>query len=200
MDATAGIIRSFIALNIPVELHETIGRIQDRLRYFPGASAIRWTRTKHLHITLHFLGDIDAAQVPVLIEAAREICAQEPALNLTLTGAGCFPSYEKPSVVWLGVAGDTDRLVEIRRRFLERAGPTLGEFEIHPFVPHLTLGRVKNGCYKTARIFGTALKSVESKIGVVGKWQARCIQFMRSELTTAGSVYTELGRIELTQP
>lgn len=199
MDATTGIIRSFIALNIPDELHEAIGRIQDKLRYFPGASAIRWTRSKHLHVTLHFLGDIDAAHVPELIAAAREICAQESALNLTLTGAGCFPSFEKPSVVWFGVAGETDRLIEIRRRFLERAGPTLGEFEIHPFVPHLTLGRVKNGCYKLARIFGSALKSAESKIGVVGQWQAGSIQFMRSELTTAGSEYTELARIELNQ-
>ena len=119
-------VRAFIALNIPPEMHPGIERVQSRLRYLAGASAIRWTRPEQFHLTLEFLGDIDAQCIEDVLAATRRACANDAPLKLELTGAGCFPSFEKPSVAWLGVSGEIARLAALQQRIRDGVATSKG--------------------------------------------------------------------------
>jgi 2'-5' RNA ligase len=114
-------------------------------------------------------------------------------LNLSFEGTGCFPSWAKPSVVWLGLAGDTTRLCELQNQIRGACRA----FEANPdgklFVPHLTIGRVKNGAYKTARLFGAALTGEAKKISIGADWKVDEAALMRSELESAGARHTRLA-------
>lgn len=191
--------RLFIALAIPDDLHAAVERVQSRLRYLSGASAIRWTRRGQLHLTLEFLGNVKTALIPGAIAALQNACAGEAPLKLALQNAGCFPSFSKPSVVWLDVTGEIKRLAEIQSRVRETARAFGDRLDPRAFSPHLTIGRVKNGCYKTARVFGKALEVESKKLGALGDWSAGRIHLIRSELTSDGAVYTELGHAELNE-
>ena len=197
MNDSAQTVRAFVALNIPPELHERIQRIQSRLRYLEGASAIRWTRPAQFHLTLEFLGDIDANRVGDVLAEIQSACLNEAPLKLELSGLGCFPSFEKPSVAWLGVTGETERLAALQRRIREGVRKFEGRRDEHAFSPHMTLGRVKSSCFKIARVFGKALQIEMTKIASCGEWTATRIDLMRSDTQTEGAVYSELGCVEL---
>src|SRR5260221_12948779 len=108
--------RIFIALNLPPEMRAVVERAQQRLRYLPGAHAMRWTRPEQVHLTLEFLGNVSSSAIPELISAVQSAVIGITPLRLALEGAGCFPSNAKPSVVWLGMSGDIDRLTDMQRK------------------------------------------------------------------------------------
>lgn len=188
--------RTFVALNLPHSLHAGIEQIQRHLRYLPGASAIRWTPVNKLHLTLEFLGDVDVTQIDKLTAALAQVCKSEIA-KLHIDGAGCFPSIRKPSVVWLGLRGDTEILCTLQAKIREVCRPFESNSDNKPFVPHLTIGRVKNGAFKTARLFGPALAAESKKISLPEIWQASHIELIRSQMSKEGALYTPLATFNL---
>lgn len=189
--------RLFIALNIPAEVHASIERVQQRLRYLAGANAMRWTRPEHFHLTLEFLGNVDAERIADLIAAFKGSCAGAGPLKLGLESAGCFPSFHKPSVAWLDVSGDVEALKNLQRRIRDAVQAFAERVETRAFSPHLTIGRVKSGAFQTARVFGRALEIEAKKIGRIAEWETRAIHLMRSETHPAGAVYTGIAQAEL---
>jgi 2'-5' RNA ligase len=76
-------------------------------------------------------------------------CAGYAPLKLGLKGCGAFPPRKSPSVVWLGLAGELEKLSDLASD-LEKAMQAHGfEPENRPFRPHLTLGRVRRKRGKT---------------------------------------------------
>ena len=67
---------------------------------------VRWVPPGNIHITLKFFGNVTDAEVPAIINAAREVAAEQAPLTLKVTGAGAFPNVRSPRVVWLGLGGD----------------------------------------------------------------------------------------------
>ena len=112
---------------------------------------VRWIPSQRWHVTLAFLGDVDADLVPALATHLDEVAASHaPIEALALTGSGTFPG-----VLWLGIA-DAARPSESApgRRFspevrlgglaedVQRAMPLAGiHLESRPWRPHLTIGR-----------------------------------------------------------
>ncbi|HLX60637.1 MAG TPA: RNA 2',3'-cyclic phosphodiesterase [Planctomycetota bacterium] len=189
--------RLFIAINIPAELRDAIQRVQQRLRYLAGANAMRWTRAEQLHLTLEFLGNVDASRIGDLCAAIKSACTGIVRMKLALESAGCFPSNQKPSVAWLGVSGDVAPLAALQRKIREATQPFTERIETREFSPHLTIGRVKNGAFKTARVFGAALEVEAKKIARIGEWEVRSVELMRSETKPQGAEHSEAARAVL---
>jgi len=83
-------LRLFIALAVPPEVREEIGRAQGRLRRDAPPGAIRWTRHEQFHVTLKFLGDIPSAQLAALESSVSRVCVVCPALRLSRAASDFF--------------------------------------------------------------------------------------------------------------
>ncbi|MDI7277312.1 MAG: RNA 2',3'-cyclic phosphodiesterase, partial [Anaerolineae bacterium] len=137
-------VRTFVAIELDVDLRTTLGELQGRLRRAPLARLGRWVAPEGIHLTLKFLGNVPAGRVPELGEALRRACARIAPFEIAIAGLGCFPSYQRPRVLWVGVeepTGSLERLYSAVERELERVG---FRPEGRPFTPHLTLARVSD--------------------------------------------------------
>ena len=106
------------------------------------ARAIRWTRPGQIHLTLNFLGAVATARVPKIESAFRAACDAHRSHPVRVAGLGCFPNWNRPRIIWAGLAGDL-RPVENLKKALDASFLACGcAGEDRPFHPHLTIGRV----------------------------------------------------------
>jgi len=184
-------VRAFIAVELPPDIKDALKSVQDLLRK-TGAD-VRWVRPEGIHLTLKFLGDMDASIVDDLAGALKGSLEGRGAVGLRLGGTGVFPNRRAPRVVWAGLDGDVDRLAELAE-IVEGVCEGFGfERETRPFKPHLTLGRVKSrrGTGALLDVLDEAGKRIDRDFG------AQHVCLIRSELRPTGAVYTVLAQILL---
>src|SRR3989304_10104260 len=71
-------LRLFVAIDLPEDVRESLGRLQNDLRRHDLPS-LRWTRPEGVHITLKFLGETPASSLPALEAAlARAVRGAQP--------------------------------------------------------------------------------------------------------------------------
>jgi RNA 2',3'-cyclic 3'-phosphodiesterase len=97
------------------------------------------------HLTLRFLGEIDATRASEVGGAVGAAVASESPFDLTLEGVGAFPSSASPRVVWVGVTGGREHVVRIAHRVAEALSAVGFPPEAQAFVPHVTWFRVRSG-------------------------------------------------------
>src|SRR5437868_6844677 len=93
-------LRLFLAIPVPEGIRKEIEKAQQELRSALPESRIRWTRRQQFHLTLTFLGNVEAARSEDLVEAVRGACDSFFALNLRAESIGCFPNLRRPRVLW----------------------------------------------------------------------------------------------------
>ena len=93
-------IRTFIAIELPEKIIYTIGTVQEEIKSY--GLKIRWVRPENIHLTLKFLGDIQAADTEKVARAISRIGYGYSAISLAVKGIGVFPGIKKPRVLWLG--------------------------------------------------------------------------------------------------
>ena len=96
-------LRLFIALTVPEDVKTEIEKAQAALRRALPEGRVRWTKREQLHLTLKFLGNVDAQRFEPLVDAMRGACQGFGALELRAEGIGFFPDLRLPRVVWAGV-------------------------------------------------------------------------------------------------
>ena len=135
-------MRLFIAVNFPDELRATLGESVQLLR--EAAPSARWSPAGKLHLTVKFLGEQPEDVVPGLSDAITEVASRHRPMELELAGAGAFPNFRRPRVVWIGI--EASPRLELLYHDVEVACERLGfELEGRVFRPHVTVGRVKPG-------------------------------------------------------
>src|ERR1017187_6677705 len=107
--------RLFIAVTLPEEVKAKIEAAQAELRRALPGPGVCWTRREQFHLTLKFLGEVDAARVQPLEEAIRTACRGFSALPLRAERVGFFPDLRYPRVVWAGVRDETDQLPRLQQ-------------------------------------------------------------------------------------
>jgi 2'-5' RNA ligase len=107
------------------------------------APRARWVPPTNLHLTLSFLGDVEAGRVPALSEALTRVGTAHAPLVLTIEGGGGFGSPGHPRVLWAGVGGDTKALGALQADVAEALKPLGFEPERREYTAHLTLARAK---------------------------------------------------------
>ncbi|MCL2670214.1 MAG: RNA 2',3'-cyclic phosphodiesterase, partial [Syntrophaceae bacterium] len=187
-------LRAFLALDHPEATGEAIARIQGRLRReIPGG--MRWADPQGIHLTLKFFGDVTMDQAMRAVAALEPLAAATAPFSLALAGLGGFPDLRHPRVLWLGLTGETARLLAFHQT-LEQALWKIGfPREERPFRPHLTLARLKPGGPRGL----TGLDRGMTKGGQAEKpFCAPSLSLMRSTLMPQGAIYTRLQGIPLT--
>jgi 2'-5' RNA ligase len=187
-------IRSFIAINLPEATRQTLAAVQEQLKQY--GTGVRWVKPGSIHLTLKFLGNIDAAQVEDIARAvAQEIRDQSP-ITLRPAGLGAFPSLRKPRVIWIGMKGEVQRLNEIQVRVDNSLEPLGFVREKRGFRPHLTIGRVKD----RRRLQSLVDAMVTLDVEPFNSFDADEIILYKSDLRPTGAIYTKLHRMPLAAP
>ena len=123
--------RLFVALPIPEEITDLLLDLDD------GPEAMRWVHADSLHITLRFIGEVDARQAEDIAAALGTLSAS--AFSLQLSGVGCF-THRRSGVLWAGV--EPKAPVAALATKVERALRSAGvPPETRAFHPHVTLAR-----------------------------------------------------------
>jgi len=184
--------RVFCSVELPGELRSRVDERMRRLREeFPEARAA-WEKPEKLHITVKFLGDIEPARVEDLSGAAESAAAGVEPFELTIDTPGTFPSHGQPRVLWLRIVDASGRLLLIQRALEAECAAVGFPREPRPFLPHLTLARVRSprGTRELAAAHRKAPFEPQS-------FQVNELVVMRSELGPGGSRYTPLSRHRL---
>jgi 2'-5' RNA ligase len=189
------LLRAFIALEIPAPLQEAIRLQTAGLREAAGSSAVRWVPAHNLHLTLKFLGDVSAANLPFLNQMLGLEAASHHCFNLKIAGLGCFPSAKRARVVWVGIQAPPE--MQTLQHSVETGAERLGyATEERGFSPHLTIGRVRQGLAAAEQQrLRSALEA--TRIGTIGNADIRSVTLMKSDLQPSGSIYTRLFSADL---
>jgi 2'-5' RNA ligase len=188
--------RLFVALELPEAVRAELERAQQRLRREVSSGLIRWARPDQLHLTLRFLGGVEAGRVPALVQALHQACRPFPALSMRAAGIGFFPNARRPRVIWAGVADMREQLAPLAAAVTQAPLAFSSEPPAARFAAHITLGRVKElSSVDAARLAHAA----EREAGrLYGDWVAGEIALVRSRLAATGSIYSRLADVPLT--
>lgn len=184
-------IRSFIAFELPEEMRQSISALLDRLRSFQLKA--RWIRPENIHLTLKFLGRINPAQFEPVVRVMQDAVKGVAPFDLTAKGVGLFPGVNRPRVIWVGLSGRKEVLIQIQGVLQDRLYSIGYQKEDRPFQGHLTLGRFKERVnpMELSKALD-ALGSFESPPFVLDR-----ITLFQSELKPSGAVYTTLSSVHL---
>ena len=133
-------LRLFVACELPDEVLDALSQVQDDLEG-AGAEQLRWVRPEAIHITLKFLGNVQAALVDDVI-ASLSARIQPFALRLSPSRLGGFGG-RRLRVVWVGLDGQTRELSDLADTVEQALEPVGFPAERRSFAPHLTLARVR---------------------------------------------------------
>jgi len=188
-------IRSFIAIELPEEAKEGLARLRKELER-DEHKFVKWVDPGGIHLTLKFLGNIPSQRITEITEAMEESAQGISQFHLEISGLGAFPSLRQARVFWVGIGGEVDKLSRLQQD-IDSALAALGfTREERPFVPHLTLARIRQGASPMERSsFGDLVGSTifEDEYHV----EVEAISLMRSQLTPAGAIYTRLSAVGL---
>jgi len=134
-------MRLFVALALPPEVQNNVAILLSELR--PLLPELRWTRVKNIHLTLKFLGEISGDSLPAKRSALEKV-KQGKAITLHVEGIGSFDTRRKGGVVFAKIM-ESAQLAQLVSEISTRLEAVGVEPEARPFVPHLTLGRSKDG-------------------------------------------------------
>ena len=185
-------MRLFIAANLDDGARAAVSDAVTRLRTRSerdrqgSTRGVTWVDTRHLHLTLHFLGDIEEARLPGLSAALAPALELDPP-RVGLGGWGVFPPRGPARVIWLGVTAGAGALASahaVLGHRLRSAGITP---EARPFSPHMTVGRVKDPSGQHwSRIAAGAPPAP------VCEWDLPSCTLVQSHLSPAGPAYRTL--------
>jgi 2'-5' RNA ligase len=191
-------VRSFIAIELPDELKLALSQLVAQLKSGE-PSRVKWVNPYGIHLTLKFLGNV-AVNMLGDITGAMEKAAQGIApFHLEVKELGVFPNLRRAQVAWVGISGEVDKLSQLQQRIESNLAPLGFAPESRPFVPHLTLARLRDQASLADRQrFGQLIASTGFK--AVHRIKVDAISLMRSQLTREGAIYSQISSVRLEKP
>ena len=188
-------IRSFIAIELPDEVRRGLASLRNELER-DEHRFVKWVDPGGMHLTLKFLGNIPSKRVTEVTGAMEEATQGISPFRLQISGTGVFPGLKQVRVFWVGIGGEVDKLSKLQQNIDSALAALAFPKEERPFVPHLTLARIRQGASPSERrSFGELVDSTifEEKYPV----EVEAVNLMKSQLTPAGAIYTRLSAVRL---
>jgi 2'-5' RNA ligase len=180
-------MRVFIAIDIPNEIRDRLGAVQEKVR--SSTASARWVAPESIHVTLKFIGEMPEKRREDIDQALRGLTWKS--IRVKVRGVGFFPGNRSPRVLWAGLeAASMEGLAKEIDSRLEHAG---FDRERRAFRPHLTLARAKGSRLDKALVTA-ATPFTETEFGT---FTVNQIYLFESTLKAGGSVYTKLKEYAL---
>jgi len=188
-------IRSFVAIELPRNVKKGLEQIECTVRQGVH-TGIKWVNPEGIHITLKFLGNISGVQIMEIERALEETAWEISSFHLEIAGLGAFPNLNQPRIVWVAINGEVAKLCMLQQKIDSILVGNGFSSERRPFVPHLTLARLKDSISAVEkREIGMYIRTLNIETGY--SFDAKTISLMRSQLTPAGAIYTCLFTAKL---
>src|SRR5256885_1004768 len=136
--------RLFIAVLIPERIRDALAAVQTELKQSLSKNAVTWTRPEQLHLTLKFLGSVEAQRVNALTERLQRACERLSPMCLRAKGAGAFPDVRFPRVLWIGLEQPEDKLAQAHEAVESVCRDFSSQEPDKTFSGHVILGRAKH--------------------------------------------------------
>jgi RNA 2',3'-cyclic 3'-phosphodiesterase len=190
-DLLAG--RLFFAVPVPGAARAPLEAALPRLA--PMLADARLTPPGGWHLTLAFLGQVQAEMADEVVRVGEAAVAGVPPARLRLEGAGTFPAGRKARVLWTGIGGDAEVLVRLAGALATACKAAGLRYEERPLHPHLTLARFST----PAPVPSEALDLVNGAAAASPPWEAFELACYRSTLGgPRGARYRVLREFPLT--
>ncbi len=135
-------MRLFIAIPLPEDIRHELSDFQDH------NLNVRWVSPEQMHLTLKFLGQVNNIQKKQVTKLLSEI--RFDSFQIAIKGFGFFPEKGSLRVFWAGIQTETPALHELQKK-VEKAALEFGiQKDKHPYIPHVTLGRINDHSLKKA--------------------------------------------------
>jgi 2'-5' RNA ligase len=190
-----GLLRAFLASELPSPLQEAIRAATAVLRAKLGPELVRWVPEQNIHLTFKFLGDVSPSSLELIKDVLASEASKFEPFEALVEGFGSYPDARRPRVLWVGLTAPA--VLASLQHELDAATARLGyAAEERGFSPHLTIGRVRQN------VPGAELQKVrgeleQTKVGRIGSLGVDAIHLFKSDLQPTGSVYTKLYTAQL---
>ena len=184
-------MRLFVSVDLPDALAGDVRAVQEA---FDGADGLNLTNPTNAHVTLKFLGEVDAdrlEEVEEAVAAAVDDADVEP-FGASFAGLGVFPSLDYISVVWLGVGEGSAEMTALHEAVEERTTALGFDPEGHDFTPHVTLGRLNHAGGKER-----VQEVVQGENPTVGRMRVEEVRLTKSDLGPNGPEYATVAGFPL---
>ena len=178
--------RCFVAVPLGDDLRARLAPAIASWREAGVLEGLRWSAPEQLHLTLAFLGDVDASDVSAPVARLDAALGGREASEHATGGLGGFPSAGRARVAWYGVADPDGRLASLAAAVRSAVGAD----STSPFRPHVTVAR--------ARSAPVDLRPwIDGGDPPAGRLEVAEVRLVRSHLGRGPARYETLGTVPL---
>ncbi len=198
-------MRIFVAIDISSQAKKEIEKLLKVLKRKHWK--VKWEKPDKLHLTLAFLGWRKPEKLALITKICQKSATNMEPFMISFKGLGCFPDYDQPRVVWLGLKGDLQTLAKLHKQLNQNLKESGFKIDSRPFSPHITLGRLKKARAKERREIGRQLKSLRimnspasprrSRGRVESGTRVDRVVIYESKLSRLGAEYKRLKEVKL---
>lgn len=179
--------RAFLALDLPPGVKEAITAYQSKIEsQSPGL--YRWTPPENLHLTLYFLGDMEE-------DLLQEVKNRQLMFQPFEIGTGpilTLPERNVPKILALELVGETQPLRSLQQRIHDSVFQIAAHRETRPFVPHITIARLKKDVPPSAKPVKRLRESLTPPPALT--WEVNVLWLYTSTLNPEGPTYEKNHR------
>lgn len=150
-------------------------------RRYTDIERAKWVSKDHLHVTIRFLGEIEASAVEGLQAGLREAASAGGPFSVQIAGVGTFGHPAR--VLWAGLE-PPDELEALAAAVEEAVVRTGVPPEERPFAAHLTIARLKRSPPVMVRRFLDENRELQ-----LPPFTVRDIQLISSVLSSSGPTH-----------
>jgi len=191
-------VRSFIAIELPDELKLELSQLVAKLKSGE-QSWVKWVDPYSIHLTLKFLGNVAVDRLDDITGALEKAAQGIAPFHLEVKELGVFPNLRRVQVAWVGISGEVDKLAQLQQHIESNLTPLGFAPESRPFMPHLTLARLRDQALLAERQrFGQLITG--TRFEAANAIKVNAISLMRSQLTREGAIYSRISSVGLKNP
>lgn len=184
-------MRSFLAIEIEPYLKNKINDTQTIIEK-SNSVKIKFVESENIHLTLKFFGEVDNAKLEEIINIINKIIKKYETYSIKIVNIGAFPNIYNPRVIWTGIKDKNKTTIKLIEE-LDNEFNKIGFKKEKNYVPHITIGRVKDVSNKET--LSKTLKSLKKQYH--GKMEVKKICLKSSTLTPNGPIYKNIKEFDL---
>lgn len=184
-------VRAFLSIDIDDDsLLDRITRVQSHLDV--NSARVKMVERENIHFTLRFLGDTSLKKIEEIRDKLSSISM--PPFEIEVSGVGTFPRITRPSVIWVGVTKNGEKMIDLKKR-IDEGLRGAGYGQDRKFTPHATIARVKS--VQNRRPLIEAIENLSDE--EIGLMTVESYCMTKSRLTPRGPVYETVWKLPLTE-
>ncbi|MDP2857371.1 MAG: RNA 2',3'-cyclic phosphodiesterase [Bacillota bacterium] len=189
-------MRLFVACLLPPGLRQELTGVRAALGGLQGRGiqGLKWVEMQNLHVTLKFLGEVEAADVRRVDHALDSCSPKASPFACRVAGIGAFPSDSSLRVLWAGIDAGAEEMGMLAGTIEKALHPLGFPRERRGFAAHITLARARDRASMPSPDDLPPGLSVK----MFGEFRVEHFSLMKSDLRPHGPVYSELSSYPLT--